>query len=128
MEILGLLILIYLIFTFIFFHLAFNRKIQKTYIRRSADIKHTDYSYMKKDQAWFLSQNPSEFWMIHNKHSYHASHLETHPNQPTVILVHGFSSQAIAMSVFARYYYETFNYNLLLIDLSGHGQSTGRYI
>lgn len=128
MEILWILISLYLLLSFIFFHVAFNRRIKKTFIRRSNDIKHTDYSYMKADQAWFLEKKPSELWIHHQNLDYHAYHLELNKDQPTVILVHGFSSQGLAMSVFAKQYYEDFNYNLLLIDLSGHGQSTGTYI
>ena len=128
MEILWILISLYLLLSFIFFHVAFNRKIKKTFIRRSRDIKYTDYSFMKADQAWFLEKKPTERWIRHQDLDYHAYHLEVNKDQATVILVHGFSSQGLAMAVFAKQYYEDFNYNLLLIDLSGHGQSTGTYI
>ncbi len=43
----------------------------------------------------------------------------------TVILVHGYTADLMSMSGFAKYYYETLGYNILLPDNRAHGQSDG---
>ncbi|SHN82928.1 alpha/beta hydrolase [Desulfitobacterium chlororespirans] len=49
------------------------------------------------------------------------------PTTRTVILAHGYSSQALEMGEFARFYGEKLGYNVLLPDARGHGISEGSY-
>jgi fermentation-respiration switch protein FrsA (DUF1100 family) len=46
----------------------------------------------------------------------------------TVILAHGYTGNAKEMGIFARFFYETLGYNVLLPDARGHGASGGAYI
>ena len=44
----------------------------------------------------------------------------------TVILVHGYAADLISMCGFAKYYFETLGYNVLLPDNRAHGKSDGK--
>jgi fermentation-respiration switch protein FrsA (DUF1100 family) len=46
----------------------------------------------------------------------------------TVILAHGYTGSAKQMGIFARFFYETLGYNILLPNARGHGASGGTYI
>lgn len=46
----------------------------------------------------------------------------------TVIIAHGYSGKAKDMGAYAKIYYETLGYNVLIPDARGHGESTGNYI
>lgn len=50
------------------------------------------------------------------------------PTNKTAILVHGYSSWAEGMGVYAKFYYENLGYNILMPDARGHGSSEGDYI
>ncbi|WP_238905257.1 alpha/beta hydrolase [Clostridium sp. YIM B02506] len=50
------------------------------------------------------------------------------PTDKTAIIVHGYFSKAKEMSQYARFYYETLGYNVLMPDNRGHGESEGDYI
>lgn len=52
---------------------------------------------------------------------------ETSTNK-TVILVHGYASYGSSMASFAKFYLEELNYNVLMPDCRGHGESEGNYI
>jgi len=45
-----------------------------------------------------------------------------------IILVHGYMSRGEDMAGFARLFYETYGFNVLMPDLRGHGKSEGNYI
>lgn len=46
----------------------------------------------------------------------------------TVILVHGYTGIGHAMGCFAQYYHEEHDFNVLMPDCRGHGDSEGKYI
>ena len=50
------------------------------------------------------------------------------PTSKTVILAHGYTSQARDMGSFARFYRNDLGYNVLMPDARGHGRSEGDYI
>lgn len=120
---------IYLLISLVFFQLAFNRKISKQFLRKSVDLQLADWSFFKVDQAWLLSQNPQilEIKVKGSKRS--AYFLDMYGKEAeTVIIIHGYTSSAINMSLFAKLYAENFKMNALLIDLSAHGLSEGDLI
>ncbi|MDR2403229.1 MAG: alpha/beta hydrolase [Spirochaetaceae bacterium] len=46
----------------------------------------------------------------------------------TAILAHGYTGNALQMSIFARFFYEDLGYNVLIPENRGHGDSEGTYI
>ncbi|WP_042350291.1 alpha/beta hydrolase [Bacillus massiliigorillae] len=50
------------------------------------------------------------------------------PTNKTVIIAHGYSGVAKDMARFAKFYQEKLDYNVLMPDARGHGESEGNYI
>lgn len=120
---------LYLLISLVLFELTFNRNISKKFLRKSDDLERADWSFFKADQAWMLNQNPEilEIKVKNQKRS--AYFLKPYGKEAeTVIIIHGYTSSAINMSLFARLYSENFKMNALLIDLSAHGLSGGSLI
>ena len=46
----------------------------------------------------------------------------------TIILAHGYTGKSEEMTKYARYYYDTYGFNVLMPDARGHGESEGDYI
>jgi uncharacterized protein len=49
-------------------------------------------------------------------------------NNITVILIHGYTGLGHAMGCFAQYYHEEHDFNVIMPDCRGHGESEGAYI
>lgn len=49
------------------------------------------------------------------------------PSEVNVILLHGYGSTGLDMGSFAKYYYEDFGFNVLMLDCRGYGDSEGLY-
>ncbi|TFB18553.1 alpha/beta hydrolase [Filobacillus milosensis] len=50
------------------------------------------------------------------------------PTNKTVVFAHGYLGRARDMGLYGEHYYEDLGYNILSVDLRGHGQSDGDYI
>lgn len=50
------------------------------------------------------------------------------PTNKTVLLVHGYLGRATDMGLYAQYYAEELGYDVVTLDLRGHGESEGDYI
>ena len=79
------------------------------------------------DQDSWLYAMPYETWHLENK-----SHLQLqgyYLDRPeadfTMVILHGYHDDAFRMSSYAKTFYETFNCDLFLPDLRGHGASQG---
>lgn len=119
---------IYGVVTLFFYIQVFYRRSHKRFLSQSKDLKGVDYSFYKVDQAWFLNQKPKELWMDCDGSKRHAYLLESQKDQPIVILLHGYTAQALGMASFAKVYHEHYGYNVLVVDAKGHGLSDGRFI
>ncbi len=122
-------ITLYLLISFVLFQITFNRRVSKKFLNRTNDLNEIDWSFFKPDQAWLVSQNPQmlEIKVKGSKRS--AYFLDLYGKEAkTVIIIHGYTSSALKMGLFARLYAEEFKMNALLIDLSAHGLSSGSII
>lgn len=129
MELTLFFIIIYLALSFLIFQITFNRNLNKHFLVRSNDLKLADFSFLKPDQAWFLKKNPQDIDLMINGRNRKAYFLDTFGTEAeTAIIVHGYTSQAISMSLFARVFVEEFHMNVLLIDLIAHGRSEGSLV
>lgn len=112
------------------FLMTFRRTKKKTFLSRSKDLNQVDYRFFKDDQSWFLSQSPQDLTMKgkdgHLRHAYYLAH--ENKLAPVVILLHGYTSSALGMSIFARIYAEKFGCSILSIDALAHGKSEGKMI
>lgn len=102
---------------------------QKQFLNRSSDLKRADFSIFRENHDWLEAQQPEmiEIDALDNTplSAYFLSHAHA---QFGVILIHGYSSSAKAMASYARYYHETLNASVLMIDLRAHGLSGGTKI
>ncbi len=118
-----------IILSYLFFQLGFTRR-KKNLIRRSKDIKMVDYRIFKSFEPWFIDQEPQDLWMKSkdglNLHAYYLPAKKDPKN--LVILHHGYTSQGINMAIFAKFYHEQLNADVLVLDMRAHGQSEGRYL
>ncbi len=120
---------LYLLISLILFQMTFNRKVSKQFLNKTDDLNTIDWSFFKPDQAWLMSQNP-EILNISIKGSKRSAYFlnDYGKEAKTAIIIHGYTSSAIKMSLFARIYHDVFKMNTLLIDLSAHGLSEGSII
>jgi len=102
---------------------------QKHFLNRSSDLKRADYGIFRENQDWLSDQQPEmvDIDALDNTplSAYFLSHAHARFG---VVLVHGYSSSAKAMATYARYYHETLNASVLMIDLRAHGLSGGSKI
>ncbi len=120
---------LYLLISFILFQMTFNRNVSKSFLKKTDDLSQADWSFFKPDQAWLMSQNPEMLEIKVKGQKRSAYFLNTYgQDAETAIIIHGYTSSAINMSLFARVYGDEFKMNALLIDLSAHGLSSGSLI
>jgi fermentation-respiration switch protein FrsA (DUF1100 family) len=102
---------------------------QKQFLNRSSDLKSADYSIYRENHDWLEAQEPTILQIEALDNTSLSAYFISHPHaQLGVILVHGYSSSAKAMSTYARYYYDKLNASILMIDLRAHGLSGGSKI
>lgn len=116
------------------FKLALSTKTSKDKVFGPSDegvsIDETSGLLNKEDLEWFKSRGDKKNVYILSDdnlklHSYKINNeIETHK---WAIIVHGYMSSAIYMSRIAKHYIEM-GYNVLMVDLRGHGKSEGDYI
>lgn len=119
------------------YNLALDPKISKSAIFNpeknssvnSLDENETSGSVNISDEEWVLSHPNLEHLYTTSKDdlNLHNYVLNNESSQKWVIVVHGYTSEAIKMSTYAKNFYEM-GYNIIMPDLRGHGQSEGDYI
>lgn len=109
------------------YELAIVADKDKTAIFKGFDAQEYEYAFEEDDFFTIVEYNDV---FIHSNdnlklHGYEFKN-KTHNNQ-WVIVVHGYMGEAMEMSSNAHQFYEM-GYNVLAIDLRGHGSSEGKYI
>lgn len=117
-----------------FYNIALNVKTSKAFI-----FKHTDQNCQEEvekkkqrqeDKIW-LEENAQEVYIKASKdglklHGYQIKQ-EQNRNKHWAILVHGYTADAIEMTSAAKSFL-ALGYQVLMVDLRGHGKSEGTYI
>ncbi len=119
------LIIVFSLFGLLFFQIAFSTKKRRPL---------WDEPYLK---ARFIEGNYDPIRSWHLRQDFENLDLKSFDglilrarrldakSKHSVILVHGYRSNSNRLLEWARYYYENYHYNVLLIDLRGHGASDG---
>lgn len=123
------IILLFIGATFYFYNVGIARR-PKEFLTESPDLDMEQLSSLT-DSAWLAAHH---FEKVEMK-SYDGLTLRAYylaakqPTAKTVILAHGYTGSALKdMVTFAQMYHEHLNFNVLMPDDRGHGESEGSYI
>lgn len=114
-----------------FYNLALNPNTPKDIVFGTPEeAEATSGQVLDSDVAWLLNDSnyTDEYITSYDKLKLH-SYKVTNQNNTNkwVIAVHGYTSEGINMSTYAKHYYYD-GYNILIPDLRAHGLSEGNYI
>lgn len=93
--------------------------------------KYKFYIQKKEEYAqWIAQENPENLFIKSNDGlTLHSAYLKGNSNTNcTVIIAHGYRSDGTEMVPYAKYFQDTYGFNVLLPDARGHGQSEGSYV
>lgn len=113
-----------------FYNISLNPKTDKTFVIGSSD-QTEEQKQRNKEQLNWLSDNSKDVYINSTKNGnlrLHAYEIERNTNSNAwVLIIHGYVGQASGMTGFAQKFNER-GYNVLMIDLRGHGLSEGNYV
>jgi uncharacterized protein len=128
--VIALIVAILAVSSFYFYNVGIARK-KKDFLKGNPDLE-----VDAPDHAWDSARDWMEKQQVEkinmkaedglNLAGYYMGATET--TDKTVILVHGYTSKAMDMGAFARFYHEELGFNVLMADNRGHGLSEGNYI
>jgi len=130
-TIIILLISIYFFIGNYFYNIALNPKTSKTFVlgEDAEEIEEQEENGLEKVD--WLSQNSTHTYITSSNNGQLKLHAYEITNRVEsdiwVITIHGYSGQAKDMTYYAQEFYNR-GYNVLMVDLRGHGQSEGNYI
>lgn len=130
-SILTLLTVLYFMVGNYFYNKALNPKTSKTFVlgEDEEEIKEQEEKGLEKIN--WLSQNSRDSYITSSNngnlrlHAYEI--INKKPSDVWTIVIHGYSGQGKDMTYYAQEFYNR-GYNVLVVDLRGHGQSEGDYI
>ena len=114
-----------------FYNLALNPNTPKDIVFGTPEeAEATSGQVLDEDKEWLLNKsNYTDEYITSSDnlklHSYKVKNIT--PSNKWVITVHGYTSEGINMSTYAKKYYDM-GYNVLIPDLRSHGLSEGDYI
>ncbi|SER11156.1 alpha/beta hydrolase [Piscibacillus halophilus] len=130
---LAILLIIDVLGSFYFYDLAIKRE-KKDFLQENDDLvvsrEAMDVFVSGGWHEWVDNQE-FEYWEIQSFDDLRLQgyYLEAEePTNKTVVFAHGYLGRARDMGIFGEYYYKELGYNILSVDLRGHGQSQGDYI
>ena len=114
-----------------FYNLALNPNTSKDIVFGTPEeAEATSGQVLDSDVAWLLNDSnyTDEYITSSDKLKLHSYKVTNQNNSNKwVIAVHGYTSEGINMSTYAKHYYDN-GYNVLIPDLRAHGLSEGNYI
>lgn len=114
-----------------FYNLALNPNTPKDIVFGTPEeAEATSGQVLDSDVAWLLNDSnyTDEYITSSDKLKLHSYKITNQNNtNKWVITVHGYTSEGINMSTYAKHYYDN-GYNVLIPDLRAHGLSEGNYI
>ena len=129
--IIMVLVTMYFITGNYFYNIALSRKTSKTFVlgEDAQEIQEQEEKGLEKVD--WLSQNSKDVYITtsnNGKLKLHAYEIINSQNSDIwTIVIHGYSGQGKDMTYYAQEFYNK-GYNVLVVDLRGHGQSEGNYI
>ena len=112
-----------------FYNLALNPNTSKDIVFGTPE-EATSGQVLDSDVTWLLNDSnyTDEYITSSDKLKLHSYKVTNQNNSNKwVIAVHGYTSEGINMSTYAKHYYDN-GYNVLIPDLRAHGLSEGTYI
>ncbi|RYG71748.1 alpha/beta hydrolase [Lentibacillus lipolyticus] len=131
--ILSILLLIDIIASFYFYHLAIDRG-EKDFLQGNEDLEvsaETMEVLLEGDWRTWVDQQDFDEWTMTSNDGIELKgyFLEAEkPSNKVVVMAHGYLGNAMDMGLFGQYYYEEKGYNIFTADARGHGASGGDYI
>lgn len=125
------LITMYFIIGNYFYNIALSPKTSKTFVlgENAQEIQEQEEKGLEKVD--WLRQNSKDVYITtsnNGKLKLHAYEIINSQNSDIwAIVIHGYSGQGKDMTYYAQEFYNR-GYNVLVVDLRGHGQSEGNYI
>lgn len=121
-----------------FYNFGINSKKEKNIIENSDNMENWGaknpelLEKEKQEQAEFLRMNPPTEVSIHSTQNPELRlvadvYKNTQTNSKWVIIAHGYSANASEMVLWAKEFHQQ-DFNVLAVDLRGHGRSDGDYI
>ncbi len=128
-----IILILNLIASVYFYHLVIARNV-KDFLSGNKDLQVSAKAidvFFDGDWRQWMNEQQFEAWEMSSFDdlTLQGYFLEAkHPTNKTVLLVHGYLGRGKDMGLYGQYYYDELGYNLLTVDLRGHGQSEGDYI
>ena len=126
-----ILIGLYFIVGNYFYNIALSPKTSKTFVlgedakevekQEEKGLEKEDWLTEKSEEVYITSSNNGNIKL----HAYQITNTQS--SDIWVIAIHGYSGQGKDMTYYAQEFYNR-GYNVLVVDLRGHGQSEGDYI
>ena len=130
-TILILLISLYFIVGNYFYNIALSPKTSKAFVLGEDAEEVLEQENKAEEKIDWLSQNSKDVYITASNngnlklHAYEIINKEK--SDIWAITIHGYSGRAKDMSYYAQEFYGR-GYNVLMVDLRGHGESQGNYI
>lgn len=131
--ILSILLVADIIGSFYFYDLAIERE-QKDFLQNNDDLVVSNEAMsVFTSGGWreWVDEQDFDYWELKSFDDLRLQgyYLEAEePTEKTVVFAHGYLGKARDMGLYGEHYYEDLGYNILSVDLRGHGQSEGDYI
>ena len=113
-----------------FYNISLNPKTDKTFVVGS-DEQTEEEKKWKEEQLNWLSKNSKDVHINSTNNGnlkLHAYEVNVNPQSNVwVIVIHGYTGQGSGMIGFAQRFTAR-GYNVLMVDLRGHGKSEGNYV
>lgn len=132
-SIVILLIIVNIVASFYFYHLAIARNVKK-FLQDDPGLEVSAEAmdvFLAGD--WRLWADEQDFKLLEMESfdgltlkGYYLPAME--PTTNTVVFAHGYLGRGRDMALFGEYYYENLGYNIFFADARGHGNSEGDYI
>lgn len=126
--ILIILAILYFVIGNYFFNIALNSNTSKTFVLGEVGESPEQKQIIQENKKW-LNEKSETIYITSSNNGKLKLHGYEMNNDSSLwaIVVHGYAGQGSDMIYYAQQYYNK-GYNVLIIDLRGHGESEGNYI
>ena len=124
-----ILVITYFIIGNYFYNITLNPEKEKTFLIGGYEETEEQVKKLEEQKEWLTNNSKDVYINATNngKIKLHAYEIENLDSDIWTIVIHGYMSEGKAMTRFAQKFEEK-GYNVLMLDLRGHGLSEGKYI